>query len=71
MSRAEELRAELDLLDLEQQYAAAKAGGATKDELRAMGLREAREAFRALRDGSAAATPPTVEAKSAVAKGDK
>jgi hypothetical protein len=72
MARADELRAELDLLDLEDRYAAAKESGASKDELRALGLREARQAFREQREGTApepgAARPEPVKA-TARAKG--
>lgn len=72
MARADELRAELDLLALEERYAAAKEAGASKDELRALGLREARRAFREVReggdvaDGDAAARPATAKAAARV-----
>lgn len=76
MARADDLRAELDLLDLEERYAQAKAGGASKDELRGMGLREARQAFRETRESvepdEGAARPAPARASARVkGKGDE
>lgn len=51
MARADDLRAELELLELQERYAEAKAAGASKEDLRALGLREARQVFRAAREG--------------------
>lgn len=67
MSRADELRAELELLDLEAKFVAAKKSGKATPELRA-GLREARRAFRLQREGSAAVATEPIAAKSSVNK---
>lgn len=67
MSRAEELRAELALLDQEADFVEAKQTGQDTPELRAA-LREARKAFREQRAGSAVAAPEPIQVKSAVNK---
>lgn len=65
MSRAEDLRAELALLQLEEDFAAAKQAGEVTAEQKAE-LREARRRFREQRDGSASAAPDTVRASATV-----
>lgn len=67
MSRAEELRAELALLEHEADFAAAKAAGEVTPEQK-LELREARRQFRELRAGSASAQPETVTATANVKK---
>lgn len=64
MSRADELRAELDVMDLEQRLVDAKAAGTLTDELKHE-LRAARQAFRLARagepPGEGVARPATIE----------
>jgi hypothetical protein len=61
MSRADELRAELALLELEDEYVAAKESGADREALKALGLREARQAFREQREGATVASPDVIQ----------
>lgn len=65
MSRADELRAELALLDLESEFRAAKETGTVIREQK-LALREARQAFREQREGVAIVQPDTVEATAAI-----
>jgi len=60
VSRADDLRAELALLELEGEYRAAKEAGADRDELKAFDLRAARRSFRDARAGAATASPDVV-----------
>ena len=68
MSRADELRAELDLMELEAKFVQAKKSGKATPKQRAE-LREARRAFRERRAGSAAASPEAIETKTGVQDG--
>ncbi len=65
MSRAEDLRAELALLEQEAAFAAAKEAGDVTAEQK-LELRAARRQFRDQRDGSASTAPDTVRASAAV-----
>jgi hypothetical protein len=69
MSRADELRAalaaELAVLELEDELAAAKESGDVPRELK-LRLREARRVFREQRAGAAVASPATVTAAASV-----
>jgi hypothetical protein len=67
VSRADELRAELALLELEDEFVAAKASGEVTREQKAA-LREARRAFREQRSGGAVASPDVIETKAVVAE---
>jgi hypothetical protein len=59
VSRADQLRAELELLDLEEQFVAAKESGDLTTEMK-LELREKRRAFREARSGGAVAAPDPV-----------
>jgi hypothetical protein len=61
VSRADELRAELELIELEDRFVAAKESGDVTREQR-LELRAARQAFRERREGSAVASPETIRA---------
>lgn len=69
MGRADDRRAkyeaEMAVLALEDELVAAKEAGGDTDELQAR-LREARQAFRATREGDAAASPDAIAATAAV-----
>jgi hypothetical protein len=67
MSRADELRAELELLELEAEFVAAKESGEVTREQK-LALREARRAFREQREGAAVASPDVIEVKADVAE---
>ena len=65
MTRADELRAELDLLARQEEFAAAKeSGGVTMDDK--LALRAARQEFRERRAGSATAQPEAISATARV-----
>ncbi len=64
MSRADELRAELELLDAEERFAAAKESGVTMEEK--LELREKRKAFREQRAGSSSAAPESIQVSTSV-----
>lgn len=65
MSRAEDLRAELALLDLEDEFVAAKEDGTVTPEMK-LALRDARREFRERRAGSAAVAPEAIGTKTVV-----
>lgn len=60
MGRADELRAELEVLDLEAQFVAAKENGEVTQEMKHE-LRDARRSMRERREGSDTAAPATIE----------
>lgn len=67
MSRADELRAELELLELEEAFVAAKADGSVTADMK-LALREKRRTVREARSRGVAASPATVTAKTDVPK---
>jgi hypothetical protein len=68
VSRADELRAELALLELEDEFVAAKESGEVTREQKAA-LREARREFREQRAGGAAVSPDAVSVTADVQEG--
>lgn len=66
MSRADDLRAELALLEVEEQYRELKGSGAKRAKLKALELREARRKFREAREGATSVNPATIEAAAEV-----
>ena len=71
MTRADDLRtryeAELAVVVLEEQLVAAKVAGEVPRELKDQ-LREARQTYRAMREGDAVVSPSVIEATAAVEK---
>jgi len=70
VGRADELRTELELLELEDLFVAAKENGSLTAEMKSE-LREKRRAFRQLREGAAEANPAPITATSTVSTGGK
>ena len=66
MSRADDLRAELELLEVEEKYRELKGSGAKRAKLKALELREARRKFREAREGAATVNPDTINATAEV-----
>jgi hypothetical protein len=64
VSRADELRAELELLDAEERFAQAKETGVTMKEK--LELRKLRKAFREQRAGSASTAPEPIQTSTSV-----
>ena len=67
MSRADELRAELELLELEDDFVRAKESGDVTMEQK-LELREARKEFRQRRAGGAQASPDAIEVSTGIAQ---
>lgn len=65
MSRRDDLLAELELLDIEEQFAAAKQAGTVTAEMKDA-LREKRRQVRDARAGDIAVSPETITAKAEV-----
>ena len=65
MPSREQLRAELELMDLEDEFVKAKEAGEATEEMK-LALREKRRQVREGRGGEIAASPPTITTKATV-----